>query len=467
MKSAQLDRIPPYSEEAERAVLGAVLLGGGDVMDISIQKGLTSDSFYIGAHRLLFETLEDMNNRALPVDLLTVGEELRRKNREQEIGGDVFLETLCDDTPTSAHAPYYIEIIVKKHTARKIINAARAAVEDCYNGEDDEVDAILQRAEQAFFTIGEGRDRTMRKLKEIIPETMLEIEHIYQQKTGLTGIPTGYRDLDRQLLGFQPEDMIVLAARPSMGKTSLALNIAERITMGETSDRIPRPIAVYSLEMSNTQLIRRMVCCRGRVSAHKLASGYLSTQSYGELCAAAGQLLRADMILDDNAGMDMLELRSSARLMKRKYNIQMIIVDYLQLLHFSKFSRDGRQREVSAISCAMKQMAKELKIPILVLSQLSRATDQRDRLGIPKLSDLRDSGSIEQDADVVMLLRRPALYPDDPEHEDKRLTTVNVAKHRNGPTGEVKLNFDQEYMRFDDRLQYDHQEPMEGFEEHE
>jgi replicative DNA helicase len=282
-------------------------------------------------------------------------------------------------------------------------------------------------------------------------EAVQEIEKIYALKKGLTGIPTGFHDLDRILLGLQPSDMIVLAARPSMGKTSLALNIVENVALGLGGDHEARPVAVFSLEMAREQLVRRMICSHAEVPSHKLAGGYISAEYHGRLMNSASALNKAKIMLDDSAGLEALELRSRARRLKRRFDIQLVVVDYMQMLNFPQFASEGRQRETAAISGALKGMAKELKIPVLVLSQLSRAPETRSTMAIPRLSDLRDSGSIEQDADVVLLLRRPCKYPDDPDHEDTTLAVVEVAKHRNGPTGIFKMNFEEEYTRFESR----------------
>ena len=263
-------------------------------------------------------------------------------------------------------------------------------------------------------------------------------------------MPTGYADLDKILMGLQPSDMIVLAARPSMGKTSLALNIAENIALGIAGGE-SCPVAVFSLEMSKEQLVRRMICSHARVPSHKLQGGYISREFHGQLIAAADALMKAPIFLDDTAGLEALELRSRARRIKRKHDIQLIVVDYLQMLSYPQFAREGRQRETAAISGALKAMAKELRIPVLVLSQLSRAPEQRSDDGKPRLSDLRDSGAIEQDADVVLMLRRPSVYAEEGEAMDEKLAEVEVAKHRNGPTGKVDFNFEREYTRFENR----------------
>ena len=281
---------------------------------------------------------------------------------------------------------------------------------------------------------------------------MVEAERLLSEKKSLTGISTGFVDIDAKLLGMQKSDLLILAARPSMGKTSLALNIAENVATGARR-QTPLPVAVFSLEMSAEALVRRMICCRARVSAKDLSTGRLGAGDHAQLVQAADELSRAPIYVDDTAGLEVEELRSRARRLKRKYGIQFIVVDYLQLLNCSARARDGRQQETAAISQNLKAMAKELQVPVLVLSQFSRAPENRGKEAIPKLSDLRDSGAIEQDADIVFLLRRPSYYKEGKDSDDLTLAIVDVAKHRNGPTGEVRLNFFADYTRFDNRIE--------------
>ncbi len=445
------DRIPPYSEEAERGVLGSALLDSSRVIDLCVEKQLVATSFHVPAHQTLFETLVDMNNSGQVIDLLTVGDRLANAGLLNQIGGRDFLVALVDATPTAAHAEHYIEMVRQRHLLRTIIDRARTAIDQCYATEED-ADEVLSHTEQQFFEIGDMARSAMRPWNDLIKESMQDIENIFQQKQGVTGIPTGYRDLDKKLLGLQKSDMIIIAARPSMGKTSLAMNIAEKVALGEVADHQSRPVAVFSLEMSSEQLVRRMICCRARVSSHKLSGGYITQVNHGHLMQAADALSKAQIFIDDSAGLSAVELRARARRLCKRFEIKLIVVDYLQLLNYPQYAKEGRQRETAAISGALKAMAKELKIPVMVLSQLSRAPETRDtKSAVPKLSDLRDSGSIEQDADVVGLLRRPCKYPQDKEADDVTLSILDIAKHRNGPTGEVRLHFEETYTRFEDR----------------
>ncbi|MBU0676775.1 MAG: replicative DNA helicase [Verrucomicrobia bacterium] len=455
------DRIPPYSERAERCVLGASLVDAARVIDLAIERQLTPESFYVPANRSLFSLLVEMSQSGQAVDLLTVGERLRDAGQLDSVGGMTNLENLVDETPTAANAEHYIDIVHQKFVLREIIEKAREAIDECYEAEQD-ADEILNNTEQSFFRISELKHDAVRPWGDMVKQTMENIESIFQGRVTSSGIPTGFSEIDQLLLGLQPSDMIILAARPSMGKTSLAMNIAENAAIATRSDPEARPVAIFSLEMSSEQLVRRMVCSRARVPSQRLREGFTSPKDHGDLMQSADALLKANIYLDDTPGLTALELRSRARRMKRRFDIGLVVVDYLQLLHYPQFGKEGRQRETAAISGALKAMAKELSIPVLVLSQLSRAPETRGSSAIPKLSDLRDSGSIEQDADVVCLLRRPSKYPDDPDFDDKRLAIVDIAKHRNGPTGQVKLNFEEEYTRFENRSR--EMDPMHGFE---
>lgn len=444
------DRVPPYSEEAERGVLGSVLLDYKRCMDLCIEQQLGPESFYVPAHRTIYEYLLDMARSGSVIDVLTVAERLKSAGRLESVGGSVVLDRLVDSTPTAAHAEYYIEIVRQKDLLRRIIDCSRSAEQECYTSEED-ADVILSRTEQAFLDITQRQHGTMVPWPDVVKETMQHIERMLSLKRGLTGISSGFLNLDRVMHGVRPGEMIVLAARPSMGKTSLAMNIAENVALGRNDpDRKTHPVGVFSLEMSYESLAMRMLCCHAKIDASKLSSGFLSREQHQSLTQAASVLSKAPIYLDDTGGLDVLEVRARARRMKKKFDIQLIVVDYLQLLHSKEYARQGRQLETSHISSNLKSMAKELKVPVLVLSQLSRAPEQRDT-GKPKLSDLRDSGAIEQDADVVCMLRRPCKYDDDPLHEDLTLAIVDIAKHRNGPTGEVHLNFIAESMKFEDR----------------
>jgi len=444
------DRIPPHSEDAERALLGCALQDAERVLDLCTHRQIGADSFYLESHRELFEAMLTLHAARKPVDLVTVADRLREAGRLDAVGGEEELARLIEGTPTTAHADYYAQRVYENHLLRRIIGTAREVTENCYKGET-EADGVLVEAEEAFFSLSEQRIGADKAWGDLINDEMKEVEKLISEKKGITGLSTGFKDVDEMLLGLQKADLIVLAARPSMGKTSLALNIAENIALGARKQE-PAPVAVFSLEMTAQSLVRRMICGHAQVPGQQLSRGAVDAEGHGRLIAAADTLRKAPIYVDDTAGLEALDLRARARRMKRKHGIQFIVVDYLQLMNFSKFAADGRQRETAAISAALKGMAKELNVPVLVLSQLSRAPETRDsKSAVPKLSDLRDSGAIEQDADVVMLLRRPSRYKNDPHFEDKRLAILDIAKHRNGPVGEVELDFDESITQFSNR----------------
>ncbi len=445
-------RGPPYSEEAEKGVLGSILLDPTRVLDLCVQAQLVPESFYVPAHRILYQGLLELARQSVALDSLTLTAHLKRTGELDRIGGLVYVHSLIDFTPTSAHAEYYIDLVRQKHLLRCIIDCARETEQACY-AENENADGILSRTEQAFLNITERQHGEVASWAGTVKTVMEHVERVFDGTAPLSGVSTGFSNLDRKLNGLRPAEMIVLAARPSMGKTSLAMNIAEHVALGESADRIPRAVGIFSLEMSQEALVMRMLCSHAGVSSFRLSQGICSKAVHASLMQAASVLNKAKLYLDDTGGLDVMELRARARRMKKKFDIQLLVVDYLQLLQAREVSGQGRQLETANISANLKALAKELKLPVLVLSQLSRAPEQRDRTGKPKLSDLRDSGAIEQDADVVMMLRRPCKYDGDERVDDHTLAVVDVAKHRNGPTGEVELNFEEDYTRFRDRRQ--------------
>ncbi len=453
--AARNERKSLYNEDAERGALGSVLLDSLKVMDFCIEKQLRPESFYLRAHQAIYEAMIAMWSARKPIDILTLANQLTSQNRLEEIGGLDFLNQLLDATPTAAHAEYYVDLVRQYYLLRRIVDCARHSESECYTSTED-ADQILAKVEQNFFDISEERHSNLIPWKTAVLDTMAMVDQIHQTKKGLSGIPTGYKDLDKQLLGLHNGDMIVLAARPSMGKTSLAMNIVEHVALGKIDQ--PRAVGIFSLEMSREHLILRMLGSHARIAAHDIAGGFITDVKFGLLAQAADVLMKAPIFLDDTGGLDILELRARARRMKKKENIALFVIDYLQLLHSPQHAHGGRQAEIAAISGSIKNMAKELNVPVLVLSQLNRAPEAREREGKPRLADLRDSGSIEQDADVVCLLRRPYLYQDDTKEniDDAGLAIVNVAKQRNGPTGEIKLTFLDDLMRFEN-----YQEPIE------
>lgn len=437
-----------YNEEAERGVLGAILLDSQNTLDFCVERQIEADSFSVRAHRTIFSAMLDMSKDGRPVDALTLSNWLSAKGKLDEVGGTMFLGQLIEAVPTAAHAEYYIDILRQCHLLRRIVGCSQKAQNLCVSSDED-VDVILGKVEESFFNISQQRHGVMVPWQHAVRDTMTTIERIRSNKKDLSGIATGFKDLDSRLLGLHKGEMIVLAARPSVGKTSLAMNIVEHVAVGSV-DEEPKPVGVFSLEMTREQLIMRLLGSRSRIPTHKIVSGFLTPANHGLLTQAADVLMKAPIFLDDTGALDIVELRARARRMKKKYDIQLFVIDYLQLLHCATSSRESRQTETSAISGSIKGMAKELNVPVLVLSQLNRAPEARE--GKPRLADLRDSGAIEQDADVVCLLRRPALYSEADEGasaKDRTLAILNIAKQRNGPTGEFNLVFLEDIMRFE------------------
>ncbi|MDD2454752.1 MAG: replicative DNA helicase [Kiritimatiellae bacterium] len=457
-------RVIPHSAEAERGVLGSILLDVASenrVMDLCVESGLSPDSFYVPQNRLLFETLSEMSRASMLIDAVTLNERLRAMGRLEELGGVVFIQSLIDSTPTAAHAEYYINIVRQKHLLRTVINCARDAERRCFN-EAVSADLILSEIEQRFLAISDRKDSSGIPWEKAISNTMAHIDRLFTLGPGASaGLPTGFANLDKKLKGLRNGEMIVLAARPSMGKTSLAMNIAECVALGKDMNgspmkgdhNRPHPVGVFSLEMSTESLAMRMLCGFAKVQGFLIDQGIGNPQRINQqLTRAATEIAAAPIYVDDTGALDVMDMRARARRMKKAHKIELVVIDYLQLCNCREFARQGRQIETSQISGQIKAMAKELNVPVIVLSQLSRAPEQRhDKSHKPKLSDLRDSGAIEQDADVVLLLRRPCKASGEMELNDTLLAIVDVAKHRNGPTGEVHLNFEESLTRFSDR----------------
>lgn len=457
-------RVPPHNVEAERGLLGSILLESYRVMDLCVEGGLIPESFYQPEHRLLFEALVSMSRAGVVIDPVTVIATLKASETFDKVGGGEFIQNLIDATPTSAHAEYYLDIVRQKFVLRTILGTVRKTEVSCYDFTNS-ADLILSQAAQAFLDISSNHQRaTAMSWNMAVKQTMSNIDRLFSLGPGaMGGLSTGFKNLDKIMQGLRRGEMIVLAARPSQGKTSLAMNIAECVAFGidmqgrplkgEDGGK-PNAVGVFSVEMSQESLAMRMLCGVAGVPGYQLNnSEFLNKRTVTEkLSVAASKLASAPIYVDDTGGIDVMELRARARRMKKQHDIQLIVIDYLQLLNHREFSKQGRQIETSQISANVKAMAKELNIPVIILSQLSRGPEQRnDKSAIPKCSDLRDSGAIEQDADVILLLRRPCKYPGAEEHEDLRLAIVDVAKHRNGPTGVVRLDFDGGLTRFYDR----------------
>ena len=409
---------------------------------------INEEYFYVPAHRTIYDVLVDLWNTRQGIDLITFTQVLRDRNLLDSVGGAAFVTNLFTFVPTAANVQYYLEIVRDKYILRQIISAATESVRRAYE-EQEEVDSLLDEVEQKIFDVGEDRFKgQMLSMKDHAMQAIETIEKLYERKGSITGISTGFVEFDRMTSGLHPSEMVVIAARPSMGKTALAMNIAEYVAINEKL-----PVGVFSLEMSSQQLVQRLLCSRARVNLQRVRDGFLGERDFPSLTAAASKLAEAKMFIDDSASLSILELRAKARRLKAQQDVSLIIVDYLQLLRSTtRRAQDNRQLEISEISAGLKALAKDLKIPVIVVAQLNRQPEQRTG-GKPRLSDLRESGSIEQDADLVGLLVRPELYEEDEEARVEKAGEAEliIAKQRNGPVGEIPLTFLKEYTRFETR----------------
>jgi replicative DNA helicase len=420
---------------------------------------INEEYFYVPAHRTIYDVLVDLWNTRQGIDLITFTQVLRDRNLLDSVGGAAFVTNLFTFVPTAANVQYYLEIVRDKYILRQIISAATESVRRAYE-EQEEVDSLLDEVEQKIFDVGEDRFKgQMLSMKDHAMQAIETIEKLYERKGSITGISTGFVEFDRMTSGLHPSEMVVIAARPSMGKTALAMNIAEYVAINEKL-----AVGVFSLEMSSQQLVQRMLCSRARVNLQRVRDGFLGERDFPSLTAAASKLAEAKMFIDDSASLSILELRAKARRLKAQQDVSLIIVDYLQLLRSTtRRAQDNRQLEISEISAGLKALAKDLKIPVIVVAQLNRQPEQRTG-GKPRLSDLRESGSIEQDADLVGLLVRPELYEEDEEARVEKAGEAEliIAKQRNGPVGEIPLTFLKEYTRFETRAR-NVSEPEEAF----
>ncbi|MBL7071068.1 MAG: replicative DNA helicase [Candidatus Omnitrophica bacterium] len=439
-KNLPLEKIPPQNIEAEIAVLGSML-----IEEQAIAKALEEideGSFYKDAHRMIFKTITELFGKSSVVDSVTIIEELRKKGRLDEVGGAPYIIGLTSSIPTAANIEYYAKIVKEKSIIRQLINNATEIVHDCYESTSD-ANKILDKAESRIFEITSKKldQRSSIHLKDIIKDSIEIIDSLYQRKENITGIPTGFHEFDIITAGLQSSDLIIIAGRPSMGKSALATCIVEHAGIIEKI-----PVAFFSLEMSKEQLVQRMLCSHAKVNAQRVRTGFLSQADWPRLVNTAGKLSEAPIFIDDTPSLGVLGLRAKARRLKAQYDIKLIVVDYLQLMQ-GPAGAENRQQEISEISRALKALARELRVPLIAVSQLSRAVEQRADHR-PMLSDLRESGAIEQDADVVILLLREEYY--NPGLEDKKgLAELIIAKQRNGPTGSVNLAFISEYTRFE------------------
>lgn len=432
------EKLPPQNVEAEMSVLGSMLIEEEAIA--TAVEILDDRCFYKEAHRYIFQAALTLYSANKAVDLVTLTEELKKRNLLDEVGGPSYLTLLATHVPTAANIEHYAHIVKEKAILRDLIRTSTHIAQEAYDSLSDP-DTLLDKAESLIFDIANRRlRRGFIPMKDIIKDSIEMIDNIYQKKGLITGIPTGFVDLDRQTAGLQPSDLIIIAGRPSMGKSAFISSIAEHVAV---TNKLPT--AIFSLEMSKEHLVQRMLCSHARIDHHSVRSGTLPKSDWPKLTQAAGKLADAPIFIDDTPNISSLELRAKARRLKSHHDIKLIIMDYLQLMNEPSFS-DNRQQEISVISRNLKALARELGIPIIAVSQLSRAPEKRETFR-PRLSDLRESGAIEQDADVVILLFREEYY--NPKDENKGIAEIIIGKQRNGPVGSVEVLFIKEYTRFE------------------
>ena len=456
------DNLPPQNIEAEQAVLGAIFLNTDALADA--MEYVEADDFYRRAHQILFQAMVNLNNDGEAIDVLTVQNYLTTNNQLDDVGGVAYIAELATSVPTAANAGYYAKIVEGKSMLRRLIFTATNIITQANNGDDD-VPSLLDSAERQIMDVSERRNRSgFREIKDVLNETLSDIDRLSQQSEDITGLPTGYREFDKMTAGLQPDNLIILAARPAVGKTAFALNIAQNVaTSTDTS------VAIFSLEMSAESLVNRMLCAEGSINANHLRTGQLDEGEWQNLIVAMGALSNTSIFIDDTPGIKMAEIRAKCRrLAKEKGNLGLVVIDYLQLIEGS--NKESRQQEVSEISRQLKKLAKELSVPILALSQLSRGVEQRQDKR-PVLSDIRESGSIEQDADIVAFLYRDDYYErgeskseEDGDDQDSLNQDVGeveliIEKNRAGARGTVKLLFIKSYNKFSN-ISYAQEPPM-------
>ena len=436
---AAAERTLPHNLEAERSVLGAILVHN-DAFNLAVQV-IDSGDFYRDAHRRIFEKMIALNERNQAIDFVTLKEELSRGGELDDVGGPAYVASLADGVPRATNVEYYSRIVKEKATLRNLIYAANKILTNAYEA-DQESDLILDEAESAIFAVADDRLKAgFVPMRDLVKESFPKIELLFEQKKLITGVPTGFADLDGMTRGFQRGDLIIIAARPSMGKTSLVLNVAQYVAM-----QPEHTVGVFSLEMSKESLFLRLLTSEAQIDSHRLMSGAIGQKDYGKISHALETLSAMKLYIDDTANVSVLEMRATARRLKAEHGLSLLVVDYIQLMS-GRGRYENRTLELASISRSLKGLAKELDVPIVVLSQLSRAPEARSDHR-PQLSDLRESGALEQDADVVIMIYREDAYNRDPNHPDAGTAELILAKQRNGPTGVVRLAFLREQTRF-------------------
>lgn len=436
------DKVPPHNMEAEQSLLGSMLISQDTIPEI-LEILVSADAFYTEAHRRIYETIIELYAGGVPADPITLADALAAKGHIEVCGGKPYIHTLVSSVPSAANAKYYAKIVERNSTLRSLIKVSTEIASLGYEAPED-VEGLIDRAESLIFAIAHKRmSEKFVHIKDLLKEGFEMVEKLYEKKEQITGVSTGYLDLDRIVTGFHPGDLVILAARPAMGKTALALNVAANVGLGDV------PVAIFSLEMSRHQLAQRMMCSEARIDSHRLRTGNLRDEDWAKLSGAVGRLADKPIFIDDTPSIGILEVRAKARRLFARHSPGIIIVDYLQLMQ-SYRRVENRQQEIAEISRGLKILAKELEVPVIALSQLSRAVEHRSDKK-PQLSDLRESGAIEQDADIVMFIHRNVYGSADDINaaEERASAEVIIAKHRNGPTGVVSLYFNEHCTRFE------------------
>ncbi|MDF2986468.1 MAG: replicative helicase [Eubacterium sp.] len=438
MELGTLGRIPPQSVEAEQSVIGSMLIDK-EVIPV-VMEVLKPEDFYRPDHKEIYDVIIELFDKAQPIDLITVSERLKLHGKLELVGGLEYLTNIATEVPTTANVKHYAKIVEEKALLRKLIKASSDIVDLGFNA-SEEVSFILDKAEQNIFDILQKRSsQGFVPIKDVLVETFNKLEELYNNKGQITGIPTGFVDLDFKTSGLHNSDLVLIAARPAMGKTAFALNLAQNAAIHSSV-----PVALFSLEMSKEQLVNRMLCSEAMVDSNRMKTGQLEDNDWQKVARALGPLSEAPIFIDDTPGISITEIRAKCRRLKLEHNLGLVVIDYLQLMQGSKSKSENRQQEISEISRSLKILAKEINVPVICLSQLSRAAETRTDHR-PILSDLRESGAIEQDADIVMFLYRDDYY--NPDTEKKNIAEVILAKHRSGSTGTVELVWLGQYTKF-------------------
>ncbi|MDD4997673.1 MAG: replicative DNA helicase [Syntrophales bacterium] len=437
---ASLHKLPPQNLEAEQSVLGGILLDNPALN--TVLEALTPADFYSDAHRKIFKAIIELSERNEPCDLITLSNILKDQKRIDQVGGTAYLASLVDNVASAANISYYVKIIKEKSVLRRLIGSATEILNKSYDAGMD-VDDILDEAEHAIFEISENKIRpAFHPIREIIRESFKTIERLYDKKELITGVATGFEKLDELTSGLQNSDLIIIAGRPSMGKTAFALNIAQYAAL-----EAGVPVAIFSLEMAREQLATRMLSAEARVDSQRLRKGFLGETDWPKLTTAAGRLSDAPIYIDDTPAITVMEMKAKSRRLKADAGLGLVVLDYLQLMRGSSF-KDSREQEISEISRSLKALAKELSLPVIALSQLNRKVEDRTNRR-PQMADLRESGAIEQDADVIAFIYRDEVYNRSDDNPEKGMAEIIIGKQRNGPTGIVKLAFQEKYTRFE------------------